>query len=71
MKLSLMKTSAALCDFYLRGSPRLNLLPHGFFNSRGTQRKEDAENRKEKEEITLKNISAALCIYSSFAALCV
>jgi len=24
-------TSAALCGFYLRGSPRLNLLPNGFF----------------------------------------
>jgi len=35
-------TSAALCDFYLCGSLRLIL----FFNRRGTQRKEDAENRK-------------------------
>ncbi len=48
-------TSAALCGFYLRGSPRLNLPPQGFFNRRGTQRKEGAENRKERMDKMMKS----------------
>jgi hypothetical protein len=36
-----------------------------FFNRRGTQRKERAENRKGKEEITLKKISDKSLKYPS------